>query len=103
MDVAVDLRPDSTTFGKHFGLEIEGGSGKFLMIPEGFAHGFQTLEDHTYFLYKCSNTYHKPSEVTLAWNDPGMGIQWPFPDPILSEKDTKGISLEAFTQELKHC
>jgi dTDP-4-dehydrorhamnose 3,5-epimerase len=94
-DVAVDLRRSSAHFGEWVGVELSAANKRMLWVPEGFAHGFLTLEDDTDFLYKCTAPYAPQSEVTLAWNDPQVGIEWPVAelDPIISEKDARGLSL----------
>lgn len=94
-DVAVDLRASSPTFGKWVGVELSAANKRMVWVPEGFAHGFLTLEDDTDFLYKCTALYAPQSEFTLAWNDPGVGIEWPVDglDPIISDKDARGLSL----------
>lgn len=86
-DVAVDIRKKSPTYGQYFGLELSATNKTILYIPEGFAHGFKTLEDNTIFLYKCSRLYNKASEGSLRWNDTDINIQWNINDPVLSEKD----------------
>jgi len=87
-DVAVDIRHDSPTFLKWFGVELTAENGKLFYLPPGFAHGFVTLEDDTQFLYKCTAEYNKASEGGICWNDPRINIQWPLKDGILvSEKD----------------
>ncbi len=86
-DVAVDIRPESKTCGKWFGIELSAQNNKALYIPAGFAHGFQALEDDTDFFYKCSTFYHKESEAGYLWNDPAFAIQWPMANPVLSDKD----------------
>ncbi len=87
-DVAVDIRHDSPTFLKWFGVELTADNGKLFYLPPGFAHGFVTLEDNTQFLYKCTAEYNKASEGGIRWNDPRINIQWPLKDGILvSEKD----------------
>jgi dTDP-4-dehydrorhamnose 3,5-epimerase len=93
-DVAVDLRKDSTTFGKWVGVELTEDNKKMFYVPEGFAHGFVTLEDDTEFLYKCTDYYHLEDEGGLIWNDPNLNISWPIDNPILSEKDTKWPTLK---------
>lgn len=94
-DVAVDLRWSSPYFGKWFGVELSAENQRMLWVPEGFAHGFLTLEDDTDFLYKCTAPYAPQSEHTLAWDDPAVGIEWPAIGiaPIISDKDARGLSL----------
>ncbi len=87
LDVVVDIRKNSATYGRHFSAELTGENFMMLWIPAGFAHGFATLEDNTVFSYKCTNLYNKESEGGLLWNDPALGIQWGISNPILSEKD----------------
>lgn len=86
-DVVVDLRPESQTYGKSYGVELSASNRLALYIPEGFAHGFQTLEDDTHFMYKCSALYHKESEGGFRYDDPAFGITWPLANPTLSAKD----------------
>ncbi len=76
-DVAVDLRSNSKTYGKWFGVELSAENKKQFYIPEGFAHGFLVLSDEAEFCYKCTDFYHPGDEGGLAWNDPQIGIQWP--------------------------
>lgn len=90
LDVVVDIRPTSATFGRHFSVRLDDTDFRMLYIPEGFAHGFRTLEDRTIFTYKCTAYYHPASERTIAWNDPALAIPWGITDPIVSEKDRKG-------------
>lgn len=94
-DVAVDLRKSSPTFGKWVGVELSAVNKRMLWVPEGFAHGFLTLEDETDFLYKCTAPYAPQSEHTLAWNDPAVGIDWPDigMEPLVSDKDARGAAL----------
>ena len=89
LDVAVDLRKNSETFGKHFSIELSGKNNKQLFIPRGFLHGFATLEDNTIFAYKCDNYYHKDSEYGVIYNDDFLNIDWKLEnfEIILSEKD----------------
>ena len=89
-DVAVDIRPESKTYGQWVGVELSGENSKQFWIPEGFAHGFVALEDNTQFLYKTNNYYIKESEGAIIWNDPTIGIEWPIADiaeVLVSEKD----------------
>ena len=91
-DVAVDLRSDSKTYGKWFGVELSAENMKQFYIPEGFAHGFLVLSDEAEFCYKCTDFYHPGDEGGLAWNDPEIGVEWPLDegvDLIISEKDQK--------------
>ena len=87
MDVAVDLRKNSPTYGKWESRILSEDNKEMFWIPEGFAHGFITLEDDTIFTYKCTNIYNKDSEGSLRWNDPDINIEWNIKEPILSEKD----------------
>ena len=98
-DVAVDLRKASPSFGKWFGVELSAQNKLMFWVPEGFAHGFLTLEDDTDFLYKCTAPYAPQHEHTLAWDDPIVGVEWPLDmaDPIVSKKDAEGLSLDEVT------
>lgn len=95
-DVAVDIRKGSPTYGHWFGQELNDKNKWMMYIPEGFAHGFATLENNTIFAYKCTNYYNKPSEDCLLWNDPDIGISWGLSDPLLSEKDLQGKRIKDF-------
>lgn len=86
LDVAVDIRPESPTFGKHEVFELRSDTNNMAYVPEGFAHGFVALEDSV-FSYKCTNIYNKGAESGLLWNDPDLGIDWGVENPIVSEKD----------------
>lgn len=90
LDVIVDLRKESETYGKHFKVELDGKQGNMLWIPAGFAHGFVALENHTVFQYKCDAPYHPHSEECILWNDPSIGIHWEVENPIISPKDLQG-------------
>lgn len=89
LDVAVDIRPESPTFGRYVATELSGENHRQMFIPKGFAHGYVVLEDNTIFQYKCDEFYHPESEDGIAWNDPKIGIDWGIPESeiILSEKD----------------
>ncbi|AMM51246.1 dTDP-4-dehydrorhamnose 3,5-epimerase [Rufibacter sp. DG15C] len=87
LDVIVDIRQDSPTYGQHLTCELTSEKHNILYIPEGFAHGFVALEEGTVFQYKCSNYYNKESEGGLLWNDPALGIEWDIENPLVSEKD----------------
>lgn len=96
-DVAVDLRSDSKTYGKWFGVELSAENMKQFYIPKGFAHGFLVLSDEAEFCYKCTDFYHPGDEGGLAWNDPEIGVEWPLEegvDLIISEKDQKWKGLK---------
>ena len=86
MDVAIDLRPNSPTFGKHHTVILDAKRHNLFLIPTGFAHGFLALEDSV-FSYKCTNYYNKASEGGILWNDPELNIDWQIENPIVSEKD----------------
>ena len=96
VDVCVDLRGDSPTFGHHVMVELSQENGCQMFIPRGFAHGFLVLSDEAQFQYKVDNVYAPQAEATLAWDDPELGIAWPLPDdgPMLSEKDKMGVLLK---------
>ncbi len=89
LDVAVDIRPESPTFGKHVAVELSGENHRQFYLPAGFAHGFSVLSETALFQYKCSRLYCPEAEGAIAWNDPDIGIDWKIPaeDVILSEKD----------------
>lgn len=87
LDVAVDLRKNSPTYGKWASVELNHNNKWMYWVPPGFAHGFVTLEENTVFFYKCTNVYNKESEGSIRWNDPDLNIDWRIKDPILSEKD----------------
>lgn len=86
LDVVVDLRANSLTFGKVYLCKLDSAQKNMLMVPEGFAHGFAALED-SIFYYKCSSVYNKASESGIVWNDPDLNIQWPVSEPLVSDKD----------------
>ena len=96
MDVAVDLRKNSKTFGKYYSLIISDKSEYSFYVPEGFAHGFLCLSDKCIVHYKCSEYRHKESETTLHWRDQTVRIKWPIKKPILSKQDKIGKNLEFF-------
>jgi dTDP-4-dehydrorhamnose 3,5-epimerase len=87
LDVVVDLRKSSPTYGKWTSVLLTGEEKWMFFIPAGFAHGFVTLEDDTVFFYKCTKVYNKDCERSLLWNDPDINIDWDIHDPIISEKD----------------
>ena len=96
-DVAVDLRADSATYGKWFGVELSAENKKQFYISPGFAHGFLVLSDEAEFVYKCTDFYHPGDEGGVAWNDPDIGVEWPLGDGvslIISDKDQKWKGLK---------
>lgn len=86
-DVILDLRPGSPTFGAWEAFELSADNRRMVYVPEGFAHGFQTLEDGCEVFYQMSVFYHAPSARGVRWNDPAFGIEWPLDDPIISKRD----------------
>ena len=89
-DVAVDMRKDSPTYGKWAGVVLSEQNKRQFMIPRGFAHGFLVLSEYATFCYKCDELYHPEDEGGIMWNDPEVGIEWPFTEGLLlSEKDMK--------------
>lgn len=87
VDVAVDIRPDSPRFGAWTAVELSADNHRQLWVPEGFAHGFQVLDDHATLSYLCTRPYCADYDAAIAWNDPDIGIRWPVPPAGLSEKD----------------
>ena len=96
LDVAVDIRKNSPTFGKHVLVKLDDKENKLFWIPEGFAHGFIALEDNTIFQYKVTNYYNKDSEMSIRWNDPTLNIPWKIDNPIVSEKDMQSPLFKDF-------
>lgn len=86
LDIVVDLRKGSHTFGQTHSCILDAHSKRMLYVPEGFAHGFAALEDSVFF-YKCSSEYHPERETGIRWNDPTLNLDWKIADPVLSEKD----------------
>ncbi len=97
VDVALDIRKSSPTFGRHFEIELTAGNGTALFMPEGIAHGFAALEPMTTFFYKVSESHFPQGERTILWNDPELRIHWPIEpaDAIVSEKDRRGVPLHS--------
>ena len=89
LDVALDIRKSSATFGEHFMIELSERNKKMLYIPEGFAHGYVSLSEDSIVLYKCTNEYNPYDEYGIKWNDKEIGIDWKVKDPIISKKDLK--------------
>ncbi|MEI6780816.1 MAG: dTDP-4-dehydrorhamnose 3,5-epimerase [Verrucomicrobiota bacterium] len=92
-DVAVDIRRSSPTFGKWHGLVLSGENKTQFYIPAGFAHGFVVLSETALFQYKCTELYSPQDEMAIRWDDPDLGIQWPLTEPLLSDRDAKGLRL----------
>jgi len=99
LDVSVDIRKDSPTYGQHFLAELSEENKTIFWIPPGFAHGFLTLEDNTIFTYKCTEAYNKESEEALLWNDPTLNIDWRIDAPLVSDKDLVAGSFETFESQ----
>lgn len=98
LDVAVDIRHDSRTYGQHVGVTLSAENWSQLWVPKGFAHGFITLEPDTEVLYKVTDYYSPEHDAGIAWNDPALGIDWGIDTPILSDKDTKHPTLSELAQ-----
>ena len=99
LDVAVDIRRNSPTYGRHVAVLLTGDNHRQFFIPKGFAHGFAVLSDEALFQYKCDEFYPPEAEGALAWNDPQLAIDWRLPaaDALLSEKDSRNPRLADFT------
>ncbi len=93
LDVAVDVRVGSPTFGQHVTQQLYAERKNQLWIPPGFAHGFCVLEGPALFVYKCTERYHPEAEIAVLWDDPDLGIAWPVAEPLLSDKDRNGLRL----------
>ena len=100
-DVAVDVRTNSSTFGRYVGVELSAENHNQLYIPSGMLHGFVVLSEEAEIEYKCSDFYHPSSEVSVLWNDPEVAIQWPIDTPTLSEKDAKALPLSDIMNRLR--
>ena len=87
LDVAVDIRKDSPTYGKWHSIILSEKNKTIFWIPPGFAHGFHSMEDNTLFQYKCTNYYNKEAEESVLWNDPDLNIDWGIANPLISDKD----------------
>jgi dTDP-4-dehydrorhamnose 3,5-epimerase len=98
LDVMVDVRRGSPTFGKHVAVELSGDDGRQLFGPRGFAHGFVVLSEQADVFYKCDSAYSPADEIVLAWNDPALGIDWPVKEPQLSPRDAAGVRLADIAQ-----
>tara|TARA_R110002050_G_scaffold110013_2_gene221923 strand:- start:32143 stop:32691 length:549 start_codon:yes stop_codon:yes gene_type:complete len=102
LDVVVDIRKGSPTYGKHHKVMLSGENKIMFWIPPGFAHGFLTLADKTIFSYKCTNLYHKESEGSVLWNDPELAIDWNVENPLLSPKDMEARPLSELNSQFKY-
>jgi dTDP-4-dehydrorhamnose 3,5-epimerase len=100
LDVAVDIRASSPTFGKWAGVVLSATAHNQIYIPRGFAHGFLALTERVQFLYKCSDFYDAGDEHTILWNDPEIAITWDIASPLVSERDAKASTLAATPREL---
>ena len=96
LDVVVDIRSDSSTYGSHYKIELSETNKLIFWIPPGFAHGFITLENDTIFSYKCTSVYNKKSEQALLWSDETLNIDWQIKKPIVSQKDQNAIKFLSF-------
>src|SRR5690606_35941563 len=102
-DVAVDIRPESSTFGKHFGLELDASRAEMLFIPIGFAHGFCVLSEWAEVQYKCSAYYDGSQEKTLDWKDADLSVAWPVPleEALISDRDRSGESFADYKSRVR--
>ena len=98
-DVAVDVRVGSPHFGKWFGTTLSSENYRQLYVPPGFAHGFCVVSERATFAYKCTDTYHPETELSVLWNDPEIGIEWPVAEPTLSAKDREALPLSQIAAE----
>jgi len=96
LDIIVDIRKKSPTFGRHFKIELNDENHLMLWVPPGFAHGFVALRDHTIFCYKCTGIYNKDSESGIIWNDSQLKIDWETANPVISDKDRQLKSFAEF-------
>ena len=102
LDIALDIRKNSPTYGQFEMIELSSENKKQFWIPPGFAHGFVALEENTIFNYKCTNYYSPVSERTIQWNDANLNIDWNISEPIISEKDQKGLDFATFVTEFEY-
>jgi dTDP-4-dehydrorhamnose 3,5-epimerase len=100
-DVAVDIRPDSATFGKWHAVELSEENKKMFLIPAGFAHGYAVLSEGAETLYKCSTVYDADLEDEILWNDPDIAIDWPVHEPVLSERDLNAQTLKHYLESVR--
>lgn len=100
-DVAVDIRPESPTFGQWYGAILDAYEHAQLYVPVGFAHGFCVMSDLADVVYKVSSVYDAKTECGIRWNDPDIGVKWPIEDPILSERDQQTESFADYTKRMR--
>ncbi|WP_417588568.1 dTDP-4-dehydrorhamnose 3,5-epimerase [Owenweeksia hongkongensis] len=101
LDVALDIRVGSPTYGQHHKVELTGENKKMFWVPPGFAHGFLTLKDDTIFAYKCTALYNKESEGAVLWNDPQLNINWNIDAPLVSEKDQEAPAFDKLKSQFQ--
>ena len=99
LDVVVDIRKKSETYGMHYSVELSSTNKRMLWIPPGFAHGFLSKENDTIFSYKCTDFYNPESEASILWNDPDLNINWEVDDPIVSNKDNNAPRFSTFVSQ----
>ena len=102
LDVAVDIRKGSPTFGKHIAIELSSENHRMFFIPPGFAHGFAVLSDDCLFHYKCTSFYNKSAEMGLMWNDPDLCIDWKTESPVVSGKDRENTTIKALISPFEY-
>ena len=96
LDVVIDCRKKSKTFGKHFKIILSDKNSTSIYIPPGFAHGFLTMDNENIVVYGCTNYRDVNSEISMSWNDSYLKINWPIKNPIISQKDSKSLSFKNF-------
>lgn len=101
-DVAVDIRPDSPTFGKWYGVYLDGETHAQLFVPVGFAHGFCVVSETADVLYKVSSPYNAQTECSIKWNDPEIGVEWPVTRPLVSARDENAQSFADYVRSLSN-
>ena len=102
LDIALDIRTGSPTYGQYQSILLSSENKKMFWIQPGFAHGFVALEENTKFYYKCTNYYSPESERTIQWDDSVLNINWDVSDPIISEKDQKGLDFTTFVSDFQY-
>ena len=99
-DVAVDIRPDSPSFGRWFGTVLSAGNKQQLYVPEGYAHGFCVTSDVAEVIYKCTRNYEAEQDAGIRWDDPEIGVDWPLTEPLVSDKDRAAPTLADYHRSL---